>query len=252
MNFEKEFNNKNIVITGATKGLGYELLKKLSNYNCNIFLLKRENSKIKLKNDKIKIINCDLQNIDLISNAIDKILSFSKRIDIIYHIAGGGLGAHDPLINSKKFIEVFNLNLLSILEINHCLLPHMIKRQKGNIVHVGSIASYEAIGSLSYNVSKHALAAYVRSLGKALIKDKIIVNGIAPGGFEGKNNAMFRLKNKNKKIYNDYISNRLPRKKMGKANELIFLLFYLGLENSSFTSSNLIPVDAGEGNMYID
>ena len=51
---------------------------------------------------KIKIINCVLQNIDLISNAIDKILSFSKRIDIIYHIAGGGLGAHDPLINSKN------------------------------------------------------------------------------------------------------------------------------------------------------
>ena len=51
-------------------------------------------------------------------------------------------------------------------------------------------------------------------------------------------------------LYNEFINNRLPRNKMGQASELIFLLLYLGSSKSSFTSSNLLTIDAGEGNIY--
>ena len=250
MDFKKEFKNKNIVLTGSSKGLGRELLKNLNNFDCNIILLNRKKNNINIKNNKISIINCDFQKINLIPETIKEILSITKKIDVIYHIAGGGLGFHDPLINANDFLKVFNLNLLSILEINRLLLPYMIKRKKGNIVHIGSTASNEALASLSYNTSKYSLSAYVRSLGKALIKDNIIINGISPGAFEGYKNAMFGLKKKNKKIYNEFINNRLPRNKMGQASELIFLLLYLGSSKSSFTSSNLLTIDAGEGNIY--
>lgn len=249
MNFKKKFKNKNILLTGATKGLGYELLQNLKKFDCKIILLERNNKKYN-KNSKVKTVHCDLQEISKIPNSINDVLSITKKIDIIYHIAGGGLGFKNPLISSKDFLKVFNLNFLSILEINQLLLPYMLKRKKGNIVHVGSITSYEALGSLSYNVAKHSLSAYVRSLGKALIKDNIIINGISPGAFEGQNNAMRRLKDNNIKAYNDFIKFKLPRKRMGHANELIFFLLYLGCSQSSFTSSNLIPIDAGEGNIY--
>jgi len=250
MDFKKEFKNKNVLLTGATKGLGYELLKNLKKFDCKIILLDRNNRKYNNKNSKVKIVHCDLQEINKIPNSMNEVLSITKKIDVIYHIAGGGLGFHDPLINANDFLKVFNLNLLSILEINRLLLPYMIKRKKGNIVHIGSTASNEALASLSYNTSKYSLSAYVRSLGKALIKDNIIINGISPGAFEGYKNAMFGLKKKNKKIYNEFINNRLPRNKMGQASELIFLLLYLGSSKSSFTSSNLLTIDAGEGNIY--
>ena len=69
-------------------------------------------------NSKVKIVHCDLQKISKIPNSMNDVLSITKKIDIIYHIAGGGLGFHNPLINTKDFLKVFNLNFLSILEIN--------------------------------------------------------------------------------------------------------------------------------------
>ena len=58
------------------------------------------------------------------------------------------------------------------------------------LIHVGSIASREAVASVGYNVAKSALATYVKSLGRELYKDKVIVTGILPGGFIAKGNAM--------------------------------------------------------------
>ena len=63
---------------------------------------------------------------------------------------------------------------------------------------------------------KSALAAYVRSLGRECIKDKIIVTGILPGGFIAPGNAMERFKNKNLKEYKKFIKKRLPRKIYGQ------------------------------------
>ena len=96
----------------------------------------------------------------------------------------------------KDYMKVMNLNLFSIFEINRHLLPFFEKKIKSTIFHVGSIASNEAIGSLSYNVAKVGLVAYVRSLSKEISGSGIVVNGIAPGAFECENNAMSRLKKK--------------------------------------------------------
>ena len=89
------------------------------------------------------------------------------------------------------------LNLFSALEINRYFVPLMKKEGKGTLFHVGSIAAKEAIGSLSYNIAKAALVAYVRSLSKELSGAGIVVNGISPGAFETEGNAMSRLKENN-------------------------------------------------------
>ena len=118
-------------------------------------------------------------------------------------------------------------------------------------MHIGSIATHEAVGSVAYNIAKSSLGSYVRSLGRELAKYNIIVNGISPGGFLGKKNAMDRLKKRNKKAYYQFIENRLPRKKMGTVDELLpFLEFLLG-SNSGMASSCMLPLDAGEGKFYL-
>ena len=82
MDFKKEFKNKNIVITGSSKGLGRELLKNLSNFDCNIILLNRKKNNINIKNNKISIINCDFKKINLIPETIKEILQSLNMHDL--------------------------------------------------------------------------------------------------------------------------------------------------------------------------
>ena len=133
---------------------------------------------------------------------------------------------------------------------NHIVLIFQ-KSKHLKLVHVGSIASYEAVGSVGYNTSKSALSAYVRSLGRELYSKNVVVTGIMPGGFVAPNNAMHRLKNKNLKVYNRFIRDRLPRKKMGTVDEILPMLLFLCSDLSSMMGGCMIPIDAGEGKSYL-
>ena len=147
-------------------------------------------------------------------------------------------------------MKVMHVNLFSIFEINRNLLPKLNKNEQSTIFHVGSIASYEALGSLSYNVAKVGLVAYVRSLARELSGSKIIVNGIAPGAFECEGNAMYRLKNKNIAAYNEFIEQKIPTRKMPNASDLLPLILLLIGKNNYIYNGNVVSCENGEGRFY--
>jgi len=118
------------------------------------------------------------------------------------------------------------------------------------LVHVGSIASSEGVGSVGYNTVKAALAAYVRSLGRELNRFNVIATGILPGGFIAPENAMARLQEANPGAYGSFIEERLPRQIMGEAKELIPMLLLLCSKGASMMGGCLVPIDAGEGRAY--
>ena len=172
------------------------------------------------------------------------------EIDIIIHCAGGGLGLRGPYITAQQFNNLFMVNLAGGAEINRRALPYMQDKGWGRVVHVCSIASGEAVGSVGYNTIKAALAAYVRSLGRELAPFGVVVSGISPGAFEAPSNAMSRLQRTSPEAYEEYLTKRLPRGFMGKAEELIPLLRYLISDEASMMGGCVVPIDAGEGRYY--
>ena len=128
-------------------------------------------------------------------------------------------------------------------------MPGMKERKQGYICHVCSIASGEAVGSVGYNTMKAALSAYVRSLGREMAPFNIVISGISPGGFKSPNGAMERLEKNNVEAYRDFV-NRLPRKRMGDAEELLPLIDLLISPGASMMGGSVIPIDAGEGHYY--
>lgn len=252
----KHLKNKTFIITGASKGLGEVISKKFSLEGMNLILLGRDKNALKIiKNDCSKKSSIYTYSFDLLDNKnvsknIHKIINKFNKIDGVIHIAGGGYGFREPLLDYTKFSTLLNLNLLSIVTINNLIIPQMIKNKRGNIVHIGSIAGVEAVASVGYNTSKAALNAYVRSLGNEFAKDNIIINGINPGGFEAPRNAMERLKINNKEVYDEFINTKLPRNKMGNANELVEIIKLLSSDKASMLCGNMITIDAGEGNSY--
>ena len=256
LNLEKEFFGKRVIVTGASRGLGAVACEALAKRGAKIAMLSRskkemDNLKSRLKNPSNHIsIKVDLLKNNGIKLAIKKAKKFLKQIDIVLHIAGGGFGLKETLINNEDLKILLQVNLGAAAEINRLIVSSKTKNQSLKLVHVGSIASNEAVASIGYNVAKSALSTYVKSLGRELYKNKVVVTGILPGAFIATGNAMERLKKKNLKDYKKFIKTRLPRGVMADVNEVLPMLLFLCSKHSSMMGGCLVPMDAGEGKAY--
>ena len=251
------FLNKNIVITGASKGLGYHVALDFASRGANLALISRDEESLKYLSSEIGVGNkhiyetCDLLDVDETDYSAKKILNhFDNRVDIILHSAGGGYGMRDPLLSSNDLHSLFMGNIGGAVNINRILIPSMIKRKSGNVIHVGSVASREVTGSVGYNTVKSAINAYVRTIGKEMSKFGIVVTGILPGGFIAKDNAMIRLRENKLSVYDEFINQRLPRGFMGNVEELLPMIRLLSSSDASMMGGCMVPIDAGEGSAY--
>ena len=248
--------DKNIIITGASKGLGLVCAQTLAECGARVVLLARSEEilntlKSSLRNPNKHIaVAGDLTDFVVLEKSIKKATGFLGHVDVVLHVAGGGLGLKSELLTAQDFSKLFALNVLVASEINRLLIPKMKERKSGNLVHVGSIASTEGVGSVGYNTVKAGLAAYVRTLGRELADSNVIVTGILPGGFLAPENAMDHLKKFNPEAYSKFEAERLPRKFMADAKELMPMLRLLCTEQASMMSGCMVPIDAGEGRAY--
>ena len=218
-----------ILITGANRGLGLVATESFQKDGWEVYPWSRKN---------LDFLNMSGWNCVV------------PEVDVVLHCAGGGLGMRGPYLESQAFHDLFMVNLGGAAEINRIVAPTMQAKGRGTLIHVCSIASGEAVGSVGYNTIKAALAAYVRSLGRALAPFGVTVTGIAPGGFIAPDNAMDRLKRDNQKAYLEFTDKRLPRGFMGQASELMPLIKYLASPEASMMGGCLVPIDAGEGHYY--
>ena len=250
------FLNKRILITGASKGLGAVAAKAFADWGAKLVLMARSGDVLeelrlscRVPSD-ILTIPLDLMDIAQLCDGVEKAHEYLGEIDVVIHAVGGGLGLRNELLSYHDLLRLFTLNLGIAVEINRLVAPAMKKRRSGNLVHVGSIASKEGVGSVGYNTVKAGLAAYVRSLGRELAAYHVVVTGILPGGFTGPRNAMKRLEVLKPDVYQRFVEDRLPRKIMGDAKELIPMLALLCSEDASMMGGCMVPIDAGEGRAY--
>jgi len=249
--------NKHIIITGASKGLGCICAKALANCNARLVLMARSEEKLESVRKSCKYpekhlgIALDLTNMNQLHKGVEKAKEFFGNIDVVLHVVGGGLGLRDSLLGADDFVKLFTLNVVVAAEINRMIAPGMVKKGSGNLVHIASIASSEATASVGYNTVKAALAAYVRSLGREIAGSGVVATGILPGGFYAPENSWERLEAKNPEVVKKFIEEKLPRKFLGRAEELIPMILLLCSDAASMMGGCLVPIDAGEGRAYI-
>ena len=250
----KEFKNKNILITGGSTGLGYGLVKAYLEEGSNVFTVGFRNASnlIKIKNkfkNKINYRLTDLTKKENIEQLCIDINKKFKHIDMIIHSLGGGLGYVDPLIKLENLEELFLLNIGIGAEINRKMIKLMNKKG-GNILHVGSTASVQGIGSVGYNTVKSGLRAYVKSLSLKLISKKIIVNSILPGAFIAPGNSFDKMKKTDFKYFKNFEMNKIKIDKISTLKDLIPIIMFITSKKSKMLAGSNILADACETNAY--
>ena len=247
---------KKILITGASSGLGLMLSRHYNAKGFNLITIGRDKKKIySLKKEISKENQKNSYALDfrLKSNykKFLKILSLQKeKFDVIIHCLGGGFGMHNPIISREDLNFLFNINVSSAVGINKVVLDNKKYNKNLKIIHIGSVASVESTASVGYSMVKSSLIAYTKTLSKAVIKKNIFTHCVLLGAFEYENNAFERLKNKNKKIYNKFIKEKLPRKKIAKGNNFLGLFDYLISDKSNPLSGSSVVADFSETNSF--
>jgi short-subunit dehydrogenase len=185
-------NTKNILIIGASHGLGFSLVQGLLPKVQKIFTVSRTKLNLKnltklkktqeLENSKIVEIHCDLsetQNLPTIYKTIGK-----TPLDLIIYNAGIWENVDFADETDEMLEKIITVNLTSAILILKNLLPNLKRSKKANVVLIGSTAGLENSGSLgvSYVSSKFGLRGLAHSLRENLRKEKIAVTILNLGG----------------------------------------------------------------------
>ena len=158
---------KNVIITGTSRGIGFELAQLFANANHNVLAISRNSETIlKLNHPKITAVSVDISNENDIKKVVDFVSSTWKKVDIIIHNAGMLVNKPFTEITSKDYLEVYQVNVFGVAELTKSMIPFL---QKGS--HVVTISSMGGIqGSLKFP----GLAAYSSSKGAVITLSELL------------------------------------------------------------------------------
>ena len=180
----------NVVISGATGGVGKAVAKLFASRDHNIILLGRDIGKLSRlskyigKNHKVtaKFYQCDVENIEEVENCIKDISKLSKKIDLLINIAG--VFPYGPLLKMSKnsYDNCMDVNLKLPFLLSVGLFNNLKKSGGGKIINIGSSSSYAGFkNTVIYCASKHALLGFSRALHDEWKEHGVSVHCISPG-----------------------------------------------------------------------
>ncbi len=244
------FNNnlKTVLITGASGGIGRELSILFAKNNWNVLCHYNSSQKNIDNLEKYFIennfnyyfIQSDFSN----KNNIDNFIEEANRFNVDSIINNAGISIEDNRqhkIDLSKIMELFLINVFSVMAITKKLFGKMKNNKFGRIVNISSIgAKYgSSISSLPYGCSKLALEGITKTFAREGAEYNILVNTIRLGVIDTEFHKKFPKKMK------DRVS-LIPLRKMGEPKDIVEMIYYLGSENNNFITNEIIAIAGGE------
>lgn len=234
--------NKIVLITGASRGIGREIAKSLSqkgyqiiaNYNKSV----EQAQKLREENINIDIYKADVSNREEVHKMVQYIINKYHKIDILINNAGISESKVFTDVTDQDWNNMINNNLYSAFCTTQEVLDEMIKRKEGCIINISSI--WGIVGSSCetiYSITKAGIDAMTKSLAKELGPSNIRVNSIAPGIIDTDMNKIY-----NKKEIED-IKKEIPLEKIGKTTDIAKCVNWL--VEDEYTTGQIISINGG-------
>ena len=237
------FKNKNILITGATGGIGNELIKKFFSLGANIVATGTKSEKvdiIKKKYTSIKILKFNISEHSRIEEFIDNIVLELGGLDILINNAGINADNLSIRMKDEEWKKVIDINLTSTFLLCKYSIKKMLKNKFGRIVNITSIVGHTGnIGQSNYAASKAGIIGMSKSLAIEYAKKNITVNCVSPGFIISDMTMSIAEKAKM------YLTSRIPMGKFGTGEDVSNSVAFLSSDQASYITGETIHVNGG-------
>lgn len=177
------------VVTGASSGIGRATALALAKSGAHVVVAARREEKlrelesfIEENGGKATSVACDVTRPEDLRRLAAVVREGLGRCDILVNSAGIPAGASFEDLTYERIEEVVATNLTSVLLATKAFLPMMLKRRRGHIVNISSIAGRHAVpGAAIYSATKHAVVAFSESMNHETSRDGVLITAICPG-----------------------------------------------------------------------
>ena len=239
-----DLKENNIIVTGATGGIGNSIVKKLYDAGANILATGTKSEKLeelKKKFEGIKILKFDISQTDNLENFIeDAIKQIGGKLDCLVNNAGITQDNLAIRMSIQEWKKVIDINLTSTFLISKFAIKKMLKNKKGKIINITSVVGHTGnLGQTNYTASKAGIVAMSKSLAIEYAKKNININCISPGFIKT------AMTDKIDEKFKEIIISKIPSARLGEPEDIANAVIFLASSYSDYINGETLHVNGG-------
>jgi len=239
-----DLKNKNIIVTGASGGIGNSIVKKLYEVGANVLASGTRIEKLeelKKNYNNIKILNFDIARSDKIEEFIDNATdTLGGNLDCLINNAGITKDNLAIRMSIDEWKKVIDINLTSTFLMSKFAIKKMLKNKSGKIVNITSVVGHTGnIGQANYTASKAGIVAMSKSLAIEYAKKNININCISPGFIKT------AMTDKIDEKFKEVIISKIPSARLGEPEDIANAVLFLTSNQSDYINGETLHVNGG-------
>ena len=238
-----DLKKKNIIITGASGGIGNSIVEKFNECGANILASGTRMEKLEeLKNkfNNIKILKFDISQSEKIEEFIENASNELGGLDCIINNAGITQDNLAIRMSLEEWKNVLNINLTSTFLMSKFAIKKMLKNKKGKIVNITSVVGHTGnLGQANYTASKAGIVAMSKSLAIEYARKNININCISPGFIKT------AMTDKIDEKFKDVIISKIPSGRLGVPEDIANAVLFLASSKSDYINGETLQVNGG-------
>ena len=241
-----QLSNQTAIVTGAASGIGRSIALKLVENGAKVYAFDLDKTALQqMYGDPARNITpvaIDVTNQQQVREEVERVIELEGKVEILVNCVGitGVTNIKSHLVDIDNLKLVFDVNFMSCFYLSKAVVPHMLEKQYGRILHLASIAGKEGnAGMLAYSASKAALIGMTKVQGSEYAESGITVNAMAP--------AVIRtpLVDKMPEQQVKYMTDKIPMKRCGTLEEAANLALYIVSPENSFITGFTFDLSGG-------
>ena len=235
--------NKKVIITGATGGIGYSLVKKFTDNGSVVLATGTKEEKLNNLKNKFSNIHIEKFNLDGHKNIESFIESASSKLgglDILVNNAGITLDNISIRLTEENWKKVLDINLTSTFLMCKFAIKKMLKNKSGKIINITSIVGHTGnLGQANYSASKAGIVAFSKSLAIEYAKKNININCVSPGFIKTE------MTDKINEEFKKMLISKIPSGDLGTGDDVSNCVAFLASDMANYINGETIHVNGG-------